>query len=409
MVALGAIAGLSAAPALAQNPPHQSWQTNGTVRTVVISHGVVYLGGQFTTMRPANAPLGSTRAVVRRNAAAINAATGRLLPWNPNVAGRVDALRVIGNRVYLGGLFTAVGGKAHANVAAVGPDAGKPTAWHANTNGSVRALEATPGGSVLLGGDFSRVAGVARTRLAEVTPASKVTAWAPRVGQVTGFACPPRCHPSVFTIRMSASGKTVYFGGHFGLVNDVSRNEAAAVPLANGGTTLAFNPNIYADANCPLCTTPETSRVYNIIPTATRIYTCGGYWKVNGSLRSFNVSAFNPTSGALITGFRGQDDGDTPGCALRAGVLYIGGHFNVAGFNCQPNQLQFCTTRHHVAALDATTGSVISSWNPGANSVHGLLAIANAPGAVAFGGYFTRIGATNRQGIALYRSLPPAP
>ena len=49
------------------------------------------------------------------------------------------------------------------------------------------------------------------------------------------------------------------------------------------------------------------------------------------------------------------------------------------------------------------------SWNPGANSVHGLLAIANAPGAVAFGGYFTRIGATNRQGIALYRSLPPAP
>ncbi len=409
MVALGAIAGFSASQALAQNPPHQSWQTNGTVRAVVISHGVVYLGGQFTTMRPANTPLGSARAVVRRNAAAINATTGRLLPWNPNVAGRVDALRVIGNRVYLGGLFTAVGGNARANVAAVGPAAGKPTAWHANTNGSVRALEATPGGSVLLGGDFTRVAGRARTRLAEVTPASKVTAWAPKIGQVTGFACPPRCHPSVFTIRMSATGRTVYFGGHFGLVNDVSRNEAAAVPLAHGGTTLAFNPNIYADANCPLCTTPETSRVYNIIPTATRIYTCGGYWKVNGSTRSFNVSAFNPTSGALITGFRGQDDGDTPGCALRAGVLYIGGHFNVAGFNCEPNQLQFCTTRHHVAALDAATGSVISSWNPGANSVHGLLAIANAPGAVAFGGYFTRIGATNRQGIALYRSLPPAP
>ena len=219
-------------------------------------------------MRPADAPLGSTRAVVRRNAAAVNATTGRLLPWNPNVAGRVDALRVIGNRVYLGGLFTAVGGRAHANVAAVGRDAGKPTAWHANTNGSVRALEATPGGNLLLGGDFTRVAGAARTRLAEVTPASKVTAWAPRIGQVTGFACPPRCHPTVFTIRMSTNGKTVYFGGHFGLVNDVSRNEAAAVPLANGSTTLAFNPNIYADANCPLCTTPETSRVYNIIPTA---------------------------------------------------------------------------------------------------------------------------------------------
>ena len=48
---------------------------------------------------------------------------------------------------------------------------------------------------------------------------------------------------------------------------------------------------------------------------------------------------------------------------------------------------------------------MIGSWNPGANSVHGLLAIAGSAHAVAFGGYFTRIGATNRQGVALYRQL----
>ena len=242
-VAVGAIADRGAAPqALAQNPPHQSWQTNGTVRAVVISHGVVYLGGQFTTMRPANAPLGSTRAVVRRNAAAINATTGGLLPWNPGVTGRVDALRVIGNRVYLGGLFTAVGGKARANVAAVGPDAGKPTAWHANTNGSVRAIEATPGGNVLLGGDFTRVAGTARTRLAEVTPASKV-----RPGHRGSDRSPALPVPHAATPRSSRSGcrptaRPSTSAGTSGWSTTCRATRPPSVPLANGSTTLAFNP-----------------------------------------------------------------------------------------------------------------------------------------------------------------------
>ena len=409
LVAIAAIVAIGAPQALAQNPPHPSWQTNGTVRTVVVSGGIVYIGGQFSSMRPAAAPLGSSLAVTRHNAAAINATTGKLTAWNPNVTGRVDSIRIANHRAYLAGLFTAVRGQPRTNAAAVGLDAGKPSAWQASTNGSVRTLAIAPGGNILMGGDFTRVAGKARSHLAAVTPAGRLTAWAPKLGQVTGFACPPRCHPVVFTIRMSPNGKNVYFGGHFGLVNGVSRNEAAEVPLAGGKTTLAFNPNIYSAANCPSCTVTETSRVYTIIPTPTRVYTCGGYWKVNGTLRSFNVSAFNPTTGKLVTAFRGQDDGDTVGCALHAGVLYVGGHFNVAGFGCQPNALQNCTTRHHVAALDAATGRVITSWNPGANSVHGLLSIAASAHAVAFGGYFTRMGGANRQGVALYRSLPASP
>jgi len=166
---------------------------------------------------------------------------------------------------------------------------------------------------------------------------------------------------------------------------------------------LAFNPNIYAAANCPTCTTVETSRVYHIISTATRIYTCGGYWKVNGNKTSYNVSAFDPTSGALLNGFTQQDDGDTPGCAMRNGILYVGGHFNVAGPNCKPGNLGPCSTRHHVAAFDTRDNSLVA-WNPGANSNHGLLAIANGGKRVGFGGYFTRMGGRNQQGVALYQA-----
>ncbi len=401
------VTAVTASEALAQNPPSASWSTNGVVRAVAISDGVVFIGGQFTSMRPSTDPIGAPSTVTRNNAAALDATTGKLLPWNPNVAGRIDAIRAVGARIYLGGQFTSVGGVAKTDAAAVGPDKGGVANWTANTNGSVRALALAPTGNILMGGDFTKVNGASRAHLAQVTPSSTVTAWAPKLGQLSGFACPPRCHATVFTIKMSTDQKSVYFGGHFGLVDGVARNEAARVSLA--GTLMAWNPNIYADANCPSCTTAETSRVYNIIPTASRIYTCGGYWQVNGTLRSFNVSAFDPTSGSLITAFRGQDDGDTPGCALRDNVLYVGGHFNVAGFNCQPNELQNCTTRHHVAALRADTGAVIQSWNPTANSPHGLLAIAASANVVAFTGYFTRIGGEDHQGIALYHTFPTAP
>jgi hypothetical protein len=163
----------------------------------------------------------------------------------------------------------------------------------------------------------------------------------------------------VFAIAFSPAGRSVYLGGHFGLVNDVARNEAAAVPLSDGSAVLGFNPDIYAPANCVGCTTPETSRVYQMIVTNSRVYTCGGYWRVNGSRRSFNVSAFDPDTGALDPSFTVQDDGDTPGCALRGSVLYVGGHFNFAGPDCQPTHLEPCAIRHHVAAIDTVTSTLL--------------------------------------------------
>jgi hypothetical protein len=159
----------------------------------------------------------------------------------------------------------------------------------------------------------------------------------------------------------------------------------------------AFNPN------CAGCTTPETSRVYTMFFSGSRIYTCGGYWKVNGSRRSFNVSAFDPDTGALDPTFTVQDDGDTPGCAVRAGILYIGGHFNVAGAGCQPTNLDPCAIRHHVAAIDTATNT-LRSWNPGANSNHGLLVIQATAKRAAFGGYMTRMGGIDQQGLAVYKA-----
>jgi hypothetical protein len=399
---VGMIGG-STGQALAANPfpPTAFWQTNGTVRAIAFRGNVVYVGGQFTSVRPPGAAAG-TKAFTRHNVAAFNTKTGAVLKWSPGTNGTVRTIVVTSTRIYLGGSFTTVGARARANVAAVSLG-GVVSKWNPRANRSVFVLRLGPNGQLFAGGDFTKVGGKVRRHLAEIGRSSSapIAAWGPAIGQITGFACPPRCSPRVFSITFS--GHRVYFGGHFGLVDGVARNEAAAVPIGDSSHVLAFNPNIYAAANCPTCTTVETSRVYRIIATSSHIYTCGGYWKVNGNKTSYNVSAFDPDTGTLQKSLTQQDDGDTPGCMLRAGVLYVGGHFNVAGPGCTPGNLGPCSTRHHVAAFN-TTDNTLLPWNPGANSDHGLLVIANGAPGVAFGGYFTRMGGTDQQGFSFYRS-----
>src|SRR4249919_3734655 len=98
--------------------PDPSYQANAIVRDANFAKGAIYLAGDFTSMRPAGNDPG-VGEVTRNHAAAIDAATGALLPWNPNVNGQVYSLVVVGNTVYLAGDFTTVNNVARSNLAAV--------------------------------------------------------------------------------------------------------------------------------------------------------------------------------------------------------------------------------------------------------------------------------------------------
>ena len=390
--------------------PDPSYQANAIVRDAKFAKGAIYLVGDFTSMRPAGNELG-VGEVTRNHAAAIDAATGAVLPWNPNVNGQVYSVVVDGDTVYLAGSFTSVNNVARSNLAAVDATTGAVTSWNPKAGGPVRVIVKGPNGNLFIGGGFGMVNSQTRKRLAEVTPAGTVTSWSVNVAQVSGFACPPRCPPTVFTIDFSTDGQTVFFGGHFGLVNGVTRNEVAAVPINDGSTVLAWDPDVYADSNCATCTTNETARVYHLIITANKAYMCGGFWKVwHGTKRAYNVLVTNLTTGQPDPVYAAGNDGDTPGCALRGNVLYFGGHFNYVGKICSQNSgggatkctVDNATTRHHVAAVDATTGAILA-WDANANSNHGIWAIETGPnGQMAFMGYFTRIGGSKQQMIAKY-------
>ena len=80
VIALSVLAGIAAPRALAiqanlSGKPSPIWQTNDIVWTLATSNGVVYAGGQFTSVRPPGSAAG-TGEVARGRLAAFNASTG---------------------------------------------------------------------------------------------------------------------------------------------------------------------------------------------------------------------------------------------------------------------------------------------------------------------------------------------
>jgi hypothetical protein len=313
--------------------------------------------------------------------------------------------------IMIGGNFSAVGGASRDNIAIVNKTSGAAVPWGVHADGYVRVIKKGPNGNYFLGGRFHHVNGQQRWEIAEVTPAGNLVGWAPKIGQLSGFACPPRCAPKVWAIQFH--NNNVYFGGHFGLVNGVSRNEAAAVGMNNDQNLKPWNPNIYADSNCPTCKTVETERVFNMILHNSKMYMCDGFWKAEGGkVHAFNLLVTNLTDGAKDPTFAAGNDGDTPACAIRGDVFHFGGHFNWVGAVCSQNppggHNAKCTDanstrRNHIAAVDATTGALLS-WNPGANSSHGLWGMRASSTYLGVGGDFTRIGGVQQEGFAGFPS-----
>jgi hypothetical protein len=197
----------------------------GVVYAITQIGARTYIGGAFT----------SVDGTPRSNVAAI-LADGSLDPvWNPSTDGIVYALAAAsdGSKVFLGGTFTTVGGSAHARIAAVTPDTGSLVpGWNtsANTN-AVRALATDAGDRLYVGGNFGRIGGRAIPRLAAVSQAT---------GAVD-LAFTPSPNGTVRALALNDAGSWLYAGGGFSTIGGSSRPGAAELDPASGAAT-SFAP-----------------------------------------------------------------------------------------------------------------------------------------------------------------------
>ena len=291
--------------------------------------------------------------------------------------GGVHALAVRGKTVFVGGDFLRIGGAARVRLAAVGIATGKLLAWRAPVTGrpswdrddkispSVWAL-AVAGDTLVVGGFFERVGGEPRANLAAV---DAVTA-RPRPWRPTGNARYPDDAP---VYSLGVYGDTVYVAGAFDKLAGESAAGVGAVDVRTG-SRVRWRPRISMGVRYGV---PE-----HLTVARDRVY----FTRDNGAA----IVAVTRDSGSLVATFNvpriGGENAWISALAVGPRTLYLGGEFTRIGKRDVSN----------LAAVDLRSGRVLP-WAPPANSDVHALAVAN--GTLAVGGALTSAGGTRRDGL----------
>lgn len=314
-------------------------QIDGVAWSQVVVGDTVYVGGKFTTARPAGSPAGSN-TTPRNNFLAYNVTTGVLLTSvnvQANAQVRVVAASPDGTRVYLGGDFTTLNGASYYRLAAISTATGQViTSFRPIFDSQVRSLAVT-NTAVYAGGTFSNVNGVSRSFLAELNPANGalVTAWS------------PTADAGVQALAVSPDGSRVYAGGQFQHVNGESHYGLVMLNGTNA-TTMPFAANsIIRDAGV-------NAGITALSATSDAVYGSGYVFGSGGNFEgSFSADA---VTGAL--NWLEDCHGDTYSVAPLNNLLYVVGHphfcGNIGGFpETNPR-----TYHHSLAFSKAATGTV---------------------------------------------------
>jgi len=221
--------------------PLSTWQTNNIVFALAYAKGVLYVGGEFTSVRPPGDPQG-TGEVARTYLAAFNSTTGDLITsFNPSITYSGSstpgvfglAVSPDGNTLYVGGVFDHVNGTTRSNAAAFDTTTGALTSWNPAAVGKVDSVSVSPDGSAIyLGGNLSKLKGAARTYAGAVTSSGTLLPWAPALDS------------TVYSLKVAPDDSQVVLGGFFQTINGVSQNAAGAVDPVNGTTNIPWGANI---------------------------------------------------------------------------------------------------------------------------------------------------------------------
>ena len=304
--------------------------TDRPVRAIVISPAgrIAWIGGDFRVVNKTLDPAAAS------GLAATNLVSGAAV-WSlaGSTVGSVSALTLSGDgsRLYVGGDFTSLAGVPRSRLAAVDAGTGAIDAgFNPGADGVVNTLAVGADGRLFVGGDFGRLGGVDRSRLAAVTTSGAVDpSW--RI-EASG---------SVNVITPAPLGDRLYVGGDFTSLGGVERNRLALVHLAGGGTVEdTWDPGAAVEV-----------RAIAVSPDAAQVYVGGGDDSESPSLVGPPrrvLMALDALSGARDVAFDPRPAAATRAVGVSESLLYAGGEFtSVNG-----------VARANLAALDATSGSL---------------------------------------------------
>ncbi|PKQ22127.1 MAG: cell surface protein, partial [Actinobacteria bacterium HGW-Actinobacteria-5] len=301
-------------PVTVSADPLPTTQIDGVAWTQLVIGNTVYVGGSFTTARPAGAAAG-TNTVSRSNLLAYNLTTGVLsTTWAPTTNGDVLSITASpdNSRIYIGGSFTQVNGSIRNRIAALDPTTGNLVgSFQPKPDATVKAIVATSS-TVYFGGVFSSVGGVARTKVAAVQASDgSLLSWAPALdgGNVNALA-------------LSPDGAKLAMGGAFTSVNGSS----------NPGYGLAFldsstGASLAMPANSLIRNGGDNAAILSLSSDSDSLYATGYVYGSGGNLEG--ATRIDWASGAIV--WVEDCHGDTYSSYPMGDVIYTVSHAHFCG------------------------------------------------------------------------------
>ncbi len=406
--------GGTTAPSTVSSDVLPTVQVDGVVWTQTVVGNTVYAGGQFSTARPAGAPVG-TSTTPRADMLAYDIRTGQLLTsFAPTFNGQVLGITpsADGTALYVVGNFTKVNGVNRYRVVKLDAATGAVlTGFNAVLD--YRAQVAVLSGDVLyVGGAFSTANGQPRKHLAAFRAGDgALLSWAPSAddGQVMSMVA-------------SADSSRLVVGGQFTTLNGQAAYGLGALDTVSGATQPFPAASVVRDAG-------PNAAINHLSTDGQLIYGTGQVFGSGGNLEG--TFAADARTGALA--WLEDCHGDTYGAEPISGAVYVVGHAhfcgNIGGFPQPPNWLYHRALAFSTAATGTvganTTGNYASfagqpspsllTWWPdlapgtvtGQNQA--AWSVAGNSQYVVLGGEFPSVNGTAQQGLVRFavRSLAP--
>jgi len=362
----------------------------GEVHAIAQIGATIYVGGSFTAVGY------GAGTIARAYLAAMDASSGLLVDaFDPRPDNAVDALlkSADGARLYAGGVFNRIGGCTPCDrLAMLDPATGAANpSFHPQPNAGVLKL-ALYGRTLYLGGKFTSVAGVTRSRLAAVDA----------ITGGLGTRLTLAANAAVRDLALNSTGSTLYLAGSFTRISGTTRYNFASVDAASRALT-AWNPNIHA-SGWGVALSPDNATAY--------LTTADGNESICGAGHESVIAM--PATGSGTPPVRWHNGG-APGCSFTSGdinaveatasAVYVGGHLRNLCTVINTSYTARCpgalTVRRHVAALNPATG-VPLSWNPDAGGTTGVLVTQAIPAGLGIGGDFQRTNGVSHSRFALF-------
>jgi hypothetical protein len=385
-----------------------SWQTNGTVQALAYADGVVYLGGQFTSVRPPDAPAG-TGEVPRSHLAALDAATGALLPSSHVLDGAPTTLAASadGTRLYVGGDFLTIDRKRRGHLAAFDTGTGALTSWAPRIDGDVRGL-AVSANTVYIAGTFTRLTAGHRdnledaTALARKAPSAKQGSPRANLAAVTadsGSLLPwaPTADATVQRVAVAPDGTRVFVGGSFSMLNGEPRRGTGSLDPQTGTNEPWASADVLPphDSGC-------TSDVTDVKVDAANVY-----FAAEGSPDGCFDGTFAATQNDGTLVWKNDCQGASHAIEVVSGFLYKGSQAtDCSSAGSFPDVSLVGSGPRHLLAERASDGS-IGPWWPNTGGDLGPLAMTTDGTQLFVGGDFATVNAQPQQGFTRFEAAGP--